>query len=79
VTESRDPDAVPEFRNDSPRWTDWGWPEQTPTDPNAIARYLAENEPEPHGFIVVPSGRDSCQECGRHRLHPAHDQEDDQL
>jgi hypothetical protein len=50
VTESRDVDAVPRFPRHSERWTDWGWPEQVPTDPNAFARQRerdAEQEDDP--------------------------------
>jgi hypothetical protein len=46
VTESRDVDAVPHFPRHSDRWTEWGWPEQTPTDPDACAR-ARDPEPDP--------------------------------
>lgn len=49
MTYSRDVDATPTFPRQSQQWTDWGWPEQVPTDPQAVARQrdLDEDVPEP--------------------------------
>lgn len=51
MAESRDVDAEPRFRNDSERWTDWGW-EQQGTDWSSRPRPLPEPTPE-----EAPDGR----------------------
>lgn len=44
MTASRDVDATPTFPRHSEQWTDWGWPEQVPTDPQAVARQQDADE-----------------------------------